>query len=133
MWQIIAKLVSNPKKLFLVDSVGAFMTAFFLAVVLPTFEEYVGMPKKILVPLSTIALVYALYSALCYYFTDQNWRLFLKSLCIANLLYCFLTTGLLILFYSSLTTLGVMYFLIEIALIGVLITIERKALKYHVV
>lgn len=133
MRQIIANLASNPKRIFLVDSVGAFMTAFFLAIVLTTFEEYFGMPKKILVPLSIIALVYALYSVLCYYFIDQNWKLFLKSLCIANFLYCCLTIGLLFFFYASLTILGVMYFLIEIALIGVLIAIERKALKYHVV
>lgn len=133
MRQIITNLASNPKRIFLVDSVGAFLTAFFLAIVLTTFEEYFGMPKKILVPLSIIALVYALYSVLCYYFIDQNWKLFLKSLCIANFLYCCLTIGLLFFFYASLTTLGVMYFLIEIALIGVLIAIERKALKYHVV
>lgn len=133
MRQIIAKLVSNPKKLFLVDSVGAFMTAFFLAVVLPTFEEYIGMPRRILVPLSAVALAFGLNSIFCYFFIGQNWKPFLKSICIANLVYCCLTTGLLIFFYASLTALGLMYFLLENALICVLIIIERKALKYQVV
>ena len=126
---IINKLALNPKRLFLIDSFGAFLTAFFLVAILSTFEKYFGMPRQILVFLSTIALVYAIYSICCFYFIESNWRPFLKTICIANLIYFGLTIGLVINFYPRLTILGTTYFLLEIILISVLVIIERKALS----
>jgi len=127
--EIINKLTLNPKRLFLIDSFGAFLTAFFLVAILSTFEKHFGMPRQILVFLSVIALVYAIYSICCFYFIDSNWRPFLKTICIANLIYCCLTIGLVINFYSRLTVLGTSYFLLEIILICVLVIIERRALS----
>ena len=125
---IINSWVSNPKRLFLLDSSGAFLTAFFLVAILSIFEEYFGMPRQILTFLSIIALIYAIYSIYCYYFVGDKWRLFLKIICIANGLYCCLTIGLVFYFYPRLTILGITYFLLEIILICGLVIIERKAL-----
>jgi hypothetical protein len=126
---IINKLTLNPKRIFLIDSFGAFLTAFFLVAILSTFEKYFGMPRQILVFLSIVALVYAIYSICCFYFIESNWRPFLKTICITNLIYCGLTIGLVINFYPRLTILGTTYFLLEIILISVLVIIERKALS----
>lgn len=125
---IINKLILDPKRLFLFDSFGAFLTSCILVAILLAFNGYIGMPSRILVFLSIIALLYAVYSICCFYFIYTNWRPFLKAICIANLVYCCLTIGLIIIFYERLTILGATYFLLEVLLILSLVIIEKRAL-----
>ncbi|WP_298543030.1 hypothetical protein [uncultured Aquimarina sp.] len=114
----------KPRLLFLVDGLGALLTIFFLAVVLTTFQEYIGMPKKILYFLSLIVLVFAIYSLSCYLLNPTNWKIFLKIIAFANLIYCLLTAAYMYYFYESLTNLGLLYFCIEILIIFLIVTIE---------
>jgi hypothetical protein len=120
-------LLQHPKRLFLLDSLGAFLTASLLLAVLRPFEPVFGMPGRVVLLLAGIALLFALYSLCCYFFVAGRWRLFLKIIWAANLLYCGLTAGLLLFFYARLTPLGVGYFLGEIVVIAGLARIERKA------
>jgi hypothetical protein len=123
------KLIVNPKRLFLIDSSGAFLTAFLLGIILTRLEEDFGMPRKIVKPLSVVACIYSIYSICCYFFAGRNWRPFLKVIAIANLLYCFITIASVILFYQALTILGVTYFLGEIIIIGCLVCIELLSIS----
>ena len=127
---ILDRLTLNPKKLFLIDSIGAFLTAFILFAILSRYEERFGMPRKVLYVLSVMACIYAIYSIYCYYFIEHPWRPFLKIIGIANGLYCMLTFGLLIVYHQSLTILGFIYFLLEISVIGCLVIIELKASNF---
>lgn len=126
---IIDTLTTNPKKLFLIDGVGAFITTFSLGVTLTSFESYFGMPLKILYILSVIAGIYAVYSFCCHFFLTMDWQPYLWTIAVANFVYCCLTAGLLFYFYQRLTVLGVAYFLLEILIIGGLVTIELKVQK----
>jgi len=121
---VIDYLAGKPKKLFLIDSFGAILTAFFLFVVLRNFNEYFGMPKILLTYLSVIAVCFCIYSTTCYFFLKNYWTLFISIISIANLLYCILTMGLLIFYYPHLTIIGLTYFLLEIAIICKLIYVE---------
>jgi type III secretory pathway component EscS len=121
---LLDNLSLSPKRLFLIDSLGALLTAFLLGAILTRLEDDFGMPRKVLNPLSIVALVYALYSFNCYLFVRANWRLFLKIITIANAVYCCATIGLVISFYQALTFLGLAYFLGEISIIGGLVYIE---------
>jgi hypothetical protein len=123
------KLTSQPKSLFLIDSLGAFLTAFLLGVILTSYEVYFGMPARVLYPLSALACVFGLYSMGCYFWVRSHWRPFLKAIALANLAYCLLTTGLVFLFYQSLTILGILYFSGELIVISVLIYIELSAVS----
>ena len=123
------KLTSNPKRLFLIDSLGAFLTAFLLGVILTRYEAYFGMPGKVLYPLSILAFVFCLYSMGCYFWVRSHWRPFLKAIALANLTYCLLTTGLVVSLYQSLTILGILYFSGELIVIGVLTYIELSAVS----
>ena len=123
------KLTSNPQRLFLIDSLGAFLTAFLLGVILTRFEAYFGMPGKVLYALSTLAVVFGLYSMGCYFWVRSRWRPFLKAIALANLVYCSLTIALVISLYESLTILGVLYFSGELIVIGVLTYIELSAVS----
>ena len=122
--KIINKLTVEPKIIFLIDSIGAIITAFFLFVILINFNEYFGMPPTILTCLSIIVAFFCIYSMSCFFFLKENWTRFIRTISIANLLYCILTMGLVIVNYSILTTLGIAYFLVEIIIICGLVYIE---------
>ncbi len=127
--KIIKLLYAKPKKLFLMDSIGALNTAFLLFVVLRNFNEYFGMPERILTYLSVIAVCFCIYSTICFFVIKANWTPFIKGISIANLLYCVLTISLVIFYNSQLTTIGIAYFLGEIAIICGLVYIELNVVK----
>ena len=127
--QIISQLTKTPKKIFLIDAIGAFLTAFLLFAVLRTWNEYIGIPKKTITILSAIALFFCFYSTFCFLINNRNWKLFLKIIAVSNLLYCCLTLGLLIYNFQKMTIIGVTYFGGEIIIISVLIFIELTTLK----
>ena len=121
---MLHKLASKPKRLFLIDSLGAFLTAFLLSTILPIWQQEFGMPQRVLLPLSIVAFVYALYSACCYFFVQKRWQLFLKIIAIANLLYCCVTILIVIVFFRDLTILGFTYFVVESIVIASLVYVE---------
>ena len=119
-------LLTNPKQLFLIDGIGALVSAFFLGVILVVFEPLFGMPKGILYWLAAIPCLFALYSFNCYFFLRNYWRFYLKIITIANGCYCCVTIWLMYCHYQSLTLLGVGYFVAELLVLGILIAIELK-------
>lgn len=129
MREIIRRLTQKPKTLFLVDSLGALVTVFFLFTILRPFHKYFGMPQITLTYLSLIAAIFCLYSITCFLLLKHNWQPFLRTISIANLLYCSLTIGLVIYYYYSLTLLGITYFLVEIILVCGLVFVELKTLR----
>jgi hypothetical protein len=124
----IEKLALEPKRLFLIDSVGAFCTAFFLAAILATFEPLFGMPQKVLYRLALVAVVFGVYSLCCYFFVSSNGRFYLKIITTANLLYGLVSITLVVYFRQRLTMLGLVYFLLELLVLGGLILIELRVL-----
>lgn len=117
----------NSKKLFLIDGLGALLSAFLLGVILVQFEPLFGMPRKALYFLSATACLFATYSGLCYVFLKKNHAVYLKPIAWANLLYCCLTIVLTVYFYKELTTLSIIYFLAEVMVIVTLAMIELRA------
>ena len=124
--RLINHLAEKHKTLFLIDSLGAMLTAFFLFVIMRQFNEYFGMPKTILTCLSVIAICFCIYSTACFLFLKGRWTPFIRVIGIANLLYCALTMGLLIKYYPLLTIIGAIYFFSEIVIICGLSYIELK-------
>ncbi len=128
---IIKHFTENPKTMFLLDSLGAMLTAFFLFVILKYFKEYVGMPQTALTYLSIIATCFFIYSTACFCFLKENWAPFIRVISIANLLYCILTMLLIIVYYPTLTAIGILYFLTEIILVCGLVYIELSVTKIN--
>ncbi|QNA46626.1 hypothetical protein [Lacibacter sediminis] len=129
MRNIISQLIQKPKTLFLVDGIGAFITAFLLFAVLRTFNEYVGLPATTLTYLSAVAAGFCIYSISCFFVVKENWQHYLRFISIANLLYCCVTIGLVVYHYPTVTMLGIAYFSGEIIVICALVSIELKALR----
>lgn len=116
----------KPKTLFLVDCLGAIISAFLLGIVLVKWECYFGMPHETLYSLSLIAGAFAVCSFTSYLLVKKNWKPFLETIAVANLIYCCITAYLVFDCYDTLTRLGVIYFLSEMVVIFVLAFIELK-------
>ncbi|TMM56102.1 hypothetical protein FEE95_15840 [Maribacter algarum] len=116
----------GTKKLFLIDGIGALVSALFLGVVLVWLEDRIGLPIKVLYFLAILPVFFAIYSFSCYFFKDNS-KPFLKGIATLNLLYCFLTIGLLFLYDHNLTFLGWTYFIAELIVLVILIWLEFKA------
>lgn len=124
--KIISTLTSNRKRLFFVDGIGAILSALLLTV-LAQYESISRMPQHVLYPLAAIACVFAIYSISCYYSVRNNHKPFLRTIAIANLLYCCITLILVAVFFQQLTMAGLLYFVFEIIIICSLVYIEFKA------
>lgn len=117
MKKLTQYFAENQKTLFLVDSIGAFLTAFNLFVIVRHVNEYFGMPQRELSVLSLIAICFSVYSAACFLFVKGELKPFIRIIGVANLIYCLLTIGLLIKYFPAMTIIGNIYFLIEIVII----------------
>ena len=125
---MLTKITSNPKLIFLLDCLGALLSATLLGVVLPSFQPIFGMPQNVLYGLAALACLFAIYSFWNYRWFKDNWRPYLRGIAIVNLLYCGLTAALVIYFRQELTTWGLLYFLQEMIVIIVLVMLEFKTI-----
>ncbi len=123
------KLNSNPKRLFLIDAVGALVSAFFHGVVLVKLEKLVGIPVPALYFSALFPVVFSIYDFLCYLKLKKSIKFFLKIIAYANILYCFVSIGVTSYYFNEVTYLGWVYILVEIFIILVLVTIELKVIK----
>lgn len=114
----------SPQKLFLIDGLGALLSAFLLGVVLVQFESIFGMPKTTLYLLAFIPCVFATYDTICYLKARDNDLLLLKGIAMANLSYCLLSIGMLFYHFEQLTWLGVLYFIGELIIVVLLANIQ---------
>lgn len=131
--RITNHLMEKPKLIFLIDSAGALLTFILLFGVLRNFEDYFGLPKPKLTFLAVCAVCLCLYSLTCFLFVKHKWTFFIRIISVANLLYCILTGLLLIVYRSQLTSLGVVYFLVEIAIVCALVLLELKFAKQLII
>lgn len=121
---IIHKFSAKPKKLFLIDGLGALISAIMLGLILVRFENTFGMPFKVLYSLSFMACMFFIYSFLCFLGDIDNWRPYMKLIAFTNLIYCCLTIGLVLLLYQKVTVYGLIYFAAEIIIVLMLASIE---------
>lgn len=105
--------IFSPERIFLVDGLGAALTATMLGVVLPAFVGFFGMPTTVLYPLTGVAACYAIYSFSCHFLKPQRWQLFLRGIASLNLIYCCVSLALMVIFWDSLSVWGVAYFASE--------------------
>jgi hypothetical protein len=124
-------LVAQPRNVFLLDGVGALLSALLLVVLIAPLEGIWGMPQTIAYTLSFPAFGFVAYSLGCYFLNPSAWKPLMRLIALANFLYCCVTFALVIVQYSSLTKLGVAYFLGEMGIVFVVIGIELMTVRQH--
>jgi hypothetical protein len=117
----------KPKTLFLIDGLGAILSALMLGVVLVHFQDLIGMPIRALYVLAFLPCLFMIYSFSCFFFLRDNWSPYLKFIAIVNFLYCLLSIGMMIVHRESLTVIGYIYFIVEIIIVLVIAGIEYRA------
>lgn len=110
----------TAKQLFLIDSIGALLTALITFFILPTFTEHFGFPEHIFKILALSAFIFSIYSCSCFMLVKNEASIFLKIIGFANLCYCATIVYLVITHFSHLSGLGVAYFSGEILIICML-------------
>ena len=116
----------SVKKLFLIDGIGALLSAFLLGVVLVRFEHVFGMPTPTLYFLFVFPCIFALYDLSCYLLSPEKSKVLLKIIAFLNIAYCFISIPSIFKHYQNLTYLGVIYFTLELIILILLISIELK-------
>ena len=116
----------SPNLLFLIDGIGALISAFMLGGVLVYFQSFIGMPTKILHILAILPIFYSIFSFWNFRRKPKKWKLFLKGIAVANIFYCCLTSAILVVCAQKITALGCIYFITEILIILLLVTLEWK-------
>ena len=116
----------DTENIFLIDGIGASMSAIALGVVLPYFQQWVNMPLPILFILCGLAIGFALFSFTIYILTSPSNSRWLRRIMLANLSYCTLTALLVYKYFNILTQLGLTYFIGEILIILTLVGLEYK-------
>ncbi|MCC6410623.1 MAG: hypothetical protein IT270_03125 [Saprospiraceae bacterium] len=116
----------HPRKLFLIDGLGALLSSFLLGIVLVKLEPVFGMPKNVLAILSLLALLFAVYSLVVYWIFPERWRPAMRVIAVVNLLYCCVTLGLVYAYREVVTDWGVLYFVLEVVVVASLATLEWR-------
>ena len=91
------------QRIFLIDGIGALVSAILLGLVLTKLETLFGLPKNVLYVLSVFAFLFSIYSFTNAIINPVKPAPRLVIIAVANLLYCLLTVALLINFYQQLT------------------------------
>ena len=107
----------NEKTIFLWDGCGALLSAWLLGVILPYFQPWIGMPTQHLYSLASLALCYAVYDFWCWCWANTLQPKWLYGVIVANTSHCVLNSVLLCLYTDQITTLGFVYFILEILVV----------------
>jgi hypothetical protein len=107
--------------IFLVDSIGALVSALFLGAVLPRIA--IGVSTETLYTLCIFAVIMGMYSGLCFCFRRSSTKLLIVSV-VMNLLYCLYSAFVLIGNLETITNLGIIYFVGEKIIVLALVYVE---------
>jgi len=115
----------NTKQLFLIDGLGALISALMLGVVLVKLEYLFGIPKEALYLLAVIPCFFFVYDVVGYQMKSKTKsQKLLKGIAHLNIAYCILSVGLAVYHYKVITILGWVYIIIEILIILYLVKME---------
>ena len=124
--KVLTKLEANPKRLFIIDGIGAVASAFMLGIVLVRLESYIGIPPTSLYILAIIPLFFLVYDFKSYKSEDADTDSRLQGIAILNLLYCFLSIGFTYYHRETVTSFGLAYVVVEILIILYIVVLELK-------
>ncbi|KYP14642.1 MAG: hypothetical protein A1D16_04940 [Flavihumibacter sp. CACIAM 22H1] len=117
----------STRTIFLIDGIGALLTASSLLFVPSLFPDLFGLPRNTTCLLGGIAVVLASYSLVTYAFFQPSYgKILLRGIALGNAAYCILTAWLLSPFLKELTVFGWLYFSAEVSIILFLVGWEWK-------
>lgn len=114
----------KPATLFLVDGLGALLSALLLGAVMPRLISFVGIPVSTLYLLAAFPVLFAIYDFYCFRGDGRKAGSQLRVIATLNLLYCILSVGLVIYHRDTVTIPGFVYFVLELLIVVSLALVE---------
>ncbi|NND34978.1 MAG: hypothetical protein HKN76_20500 [Saprospiraceae bacterium] len=125
----IKKFERQPQSLFLIDGLGALLSAFLLGVVLVRLEAVFGIPPSALYFLAAWPILFSIYDYYCYRKDPDKLGVYLRGIAVMNLLYCCLSIGLACYHQDVIALFGWMFFILEVAIVITLSLLELRVAK----
>lgn len=120
------KIAQNPRSLFVIDGLGALVSAISLGLVLSNLVGIFGIPQETLYLLASFPVFFALFDLLSYR-QKKGIRRNLRAIAWANLLYCGLSIVLSFYHFETITLWGWAYIIGEVLIVVFLALLELKA------
>lgn len=129
MNQLFQFFTNRPKQLFLLDAIGAFITATFIGIVMRNHNDIFGLPPQEAFVMSAIAYSFFCFSGFCYLFVKDNHYKYIFIIASANSLYILLSFFIFLNHFKDLTPFGIVYLISEMVTIMLLVTLEFSVAK----
>lgn len=84
----------SKNNIFLIDGIGAILSAGFTGYLLPRYSLFLGLPVALLQALGLIALMYAAGSLSFHFWVKNKKSWMLLAVLLANLFYCLISVSL---------------------------------------
>lgn len=125
----MTKITLRPKQIFLVDGLGALLSAFLLGVVLVRYQATFGIPVNTLYFLAALPVFFAAFDFFIFFSVRKSLSTSFKIIAFANLIYCGISIGLGIYHQDQLTAYGWGYLILEVLVVVALALNELRLSK----
>lgn len=127
--KMITHFTTYPKHLFVLDGIGALLSAFLLGYILVELETIFGIPKSTLYLLAAFPLIFALVDFYSYHKKKIIVTKFMGLIACMNMLYCGLSLLSAIYHQQTITVWGISYISGEIIIVMILALTELKVMN----
>ena len=122
-------LSSQPRRVFLLDGLGALVSTLALVAVVIPLQPYFGLPRDLLWKFASVAAVFSAYSLTCAQVLRENFRPFMAVIALSNSVYSLATMGSLYSHRVAVTPLCVLYFMLEVMIVAALVSLEIRTIR----
>jgi hypothetical protein len=120
------QFTKTPRRLFLIDGLGAVLSAMMLGFVLVPFNEFFGFPVSTLYVLAALPCVFTVFDAYAYFKNGKSTMRHLSIISTSNILYCIFSVSMVMFHFVALP--GWIYILLEITIVLIFVLIENKTI-----
>ena len=120
----IAHFSVHPRRLFLIDAIGAAVSALLMAFVLVKHAPIFGIPKPALYLLASLPCAFGCFDVLCFFLCKNRFKICLLTIAILNFSYCVVSVAVASCHCDSLTVWGGAYVFAEVLIVGALARFE---------
>lgn len=122
------KMKLDKKNIFLVDGVGATLSALSTGLLLPLLYQWTGVPLHVSLPLAFLGFLFAACSVSCFWFVQQPRPALLMAMMGANLFYCAVSIAIIV-NLDGIKDWGRAFLFAEALAIAAIIVLEAAVLK----
>ena len=119
----------NSKNIFLLDGFGALVSASIMGIIIAHQVSFFGLPANAAYFLAVFPCFFFVFSIYTHFSLPKDWITNLKMIIIANLLYCFISIGVVFYHFEALINIGVAYFILELIVVLIVVILELRVMK----